>query len=232
MTKEANLRTEEFLREQFCPILKQELSLEMGVDANVHVDSKDGQTIIFAYPALFSLPGILPVIRLEIGALAAWTPVENIEIKSYVEEWYPNFFNNTVLLVPTVSPERTFWEKATILHHEANRPEHLKMPQRYSRHYYDLYCMAKTPIKQKALNNLDLLEKVVEFKMKFYPRKWAKYSEAAPGTLKLFPPDYRFSELEADYRAMREMLYGDIPSFSDIMKSIKSLETEINHFSK
>ncbi len=104
------------------------------------------------------------------------------------ERKYPKLFKQKEVSVLTVAPERTFWEKATILHHEANRPEHLLMPQRYSRHYYDLYCMAKSPIKEKAFEQLDLLQKVVDFEMKFYPRGWARYPEAVPATLKLLPP--------------------------------------------
>ena len=126
------------------------------------------------------------------------------------------------------TPERTFWEKATILHHEANRPEHLEMPQRYSRHYYDLYRMAATPVKEAAFSRLDLLKKVVDFKMKFYPRSWAKYPEAVPGTLKLLPPEYRFAALEADYNSMQDMLYGDVPTFETVIAVVQELEKEIN----
>ncbi len=43
--------------------------------------------------------------------------------------------------------------------------------------------------------------------MKFYPRAWAKYQEAIPGTLKLTPPEFRYEALAADYDAMRDMLY-------------------------
>lgn len=102
------------------------------------------------------------------------------------------------------------------------------MPQRYSRHYYDLYRMAFSPVKEAAFGNLGLLQKVVDFKMKFYPRSWAKYQEAKPGTLKLCPPDYRFEALEADYISMTQMLFGDIPSFQTVMDAIKVLEDEIN----
>ena len=128
-------------------------------------------------------------------------------------------------------PERTFWEKATILHHEANRPEHLSMPPRYSRHYYDIYRMSQSPIKDYSLLSLNLLSKVVAFKMKFYPRAWAKYSEAKPGSLKLLPPSYRFSSLEKDYSAMKDMLFGNIPSFNDIIDTLTQLEIEINSLS-
>lgn len=102
------------------------------------------------------------------------------------------------------------------------------MPQRYSRHYYDLYRMAATPVKKTAFSQLDLLKKVVSFKMKFYPRGWAKYDEAVPGTLKLLPPEYRFSALETDYNAMKDMLYGTVPTFGTVMTAIQKLEKEIN----
>ena len=82
------------------------------------------------------------------------------------------------------------------------------MPQRYSRHYYDLYRMAATPVKEVAFSRIDLLKKVVDFKMKFYPRAWAKYQEAMPGT----------------YNSMQDMLYGDVPTFETVIATIRELE--------
>ena len=53
--------------------------------------------------------------------------------------------------VRTASPERTFWEKATILHQEANRPVGKAMLRRYSRHYYDARLRLKErPIRRKG----------------------------------------------------------------------------------
>ena len=75
---------------------------------------------------------------------------------------------------------------------------------------------------------MDLLKTVVDFKMKFYPRSWAKYQEAVPGTLKLVPPEYRFSALAADYEAMKDMLYGDVPSFNIVMDALRNLERGIH----
>ena len=62
--KEANNRAEIFLAEQFCPTIKKELSLELRCDANIYIDENDKQTIIFAYPNLFTNPSTLQVIRL------------------------------------------------------------------------------------------------------------------------------------------------------------------------
>ena len=64
--------------------------------------------------------------------------------------------------------------------------------------------------------------------MKFYPRGWAHYEDARPGTLKLVPPDFRMEELKKDYEKMRQMLFADIPEFAEMMDYIGKLEDEIN----
>ena len=68
--KEANAQVEVFLEEQFCPTIQAELSQELGCEANIYIDEKDKQTVIFAYSHLFTNPSTLQVIRLEIGVLA------------------------------------------------------------------------------------------------------------------------------------------------------------------
>lgn len=226
--KDANVRAAAFLAKDFCPAIKSDLSQELGQAARVYMDDKDGQTLLFAYPSLFTHWATLQVIRLEVGALAAWTPAKAADVMPYAAQYYPALFQQKKTAILTVTPERTFWEKVTILHHEANRPEHLLMPARYSRHYYDLFRLAKTSVKEAAIASLGLLEKVVDFKMKFYPRPWAKYDEAIPGTLKLLPPLYRIPALAADYESMKDMLFGDIPSFEKIMTALGVLEQEIN----
>ena len=47
--KEANARAEVFLAEQFCPTVQAEFSRELGCEANIYIDEKDKQTVIFAY---------------------------------------------------------------------------------------------------------------------------------------------------------------------------------------
>ncbi len=46
--------------------------------------------------------------------------------------------------------------------------------------------------------------------------------------MKLLPPEYRFPALLADYEAMKDMLYGDIPDFEAVMSAVRELEKEIN----
>ena len=130
--------------------------------------------------------------------------------------------------VRVIRAERTFWEKATILHHEAHRPAGNLQPARYSRHYYDLARMAASPVRAAALADFDLLAEVVAFKQRFYPRGWARYELAVPGSLSLVPNGEVLKAVEADYRAMQGMIFGSIPAFQDNLLALTGLESEIN----
>ena len=46
--------------------------------------------------------------------------------------------------------------------------------------------------------------------------------------MKLMPPVYNLSKLEDDYEHMQNMLFGNMPSFQEIMATIEKLEKEIN----
>lgn len=151
--------------------------------------------------------------------------------RSYASEVYENAFLQSETDILTTSAERSFWEKVTILHREAYRAADKQMPVRYSRHYYDLYCFGKSQYKESAFRHLDLLEKVVAFKSKFYRCSWAKYEEAKPGTMRLVPTEYHMTELKTDYESMKNMIYGYYPSFKELIEYIGKLEGEINQLS-
>ena len=88
--------------------------------------------------------------------------------------------------------------------------------------------MYNSPVKDAAFADLDLLDRVVKFKEKFYRCPWAKYEDAKAGTMKLMPPEYNLKALEDDYKHMQNMIFGTKPSFDEIMAIIKLLEAEIN----
>lgn len=192
------------------------------------ISAEDPHVINVSYPASFPDTYLRPEVRLEIGPLAAWLPHEDRIISSYVANAFGHLFDRPDCTVRVISAERTFWEKATILDHEAHRPEGNVQPLRYSRHYYDLARMAVTPVRERALANMELLSDVVEFKQRFYPRGWARYELAKPGSIKLVPPESVLRVIERDYRAMRNMIFGEVMDFSEIMKRLQSLEDEIN----
>ena len=86
-------------------------------------------------------------------------------------------------------------------------------------------------MKENALADLPLLEKVVKFKNRFYPCPWAKYDTAIPGTLKLLPTPIGETELQADYRNMEAMIFRSPPPWTKIMSVLAALENEINALS-
>mgnify|MGYP000071349581 CR=1 FL=1 len=131
-------RTNRFLAQEFAPALRQVMEGDLERTLAVYPGG-DEETVMFEYPKVFSSPATLGAIRLEVGPLAAWTPSSPVSITPYAAEQFPRVFARASTVVSTADPARTFWEKATILHQEANRPADKKMPKRYARHYYDLY---------------------------------------------------------------------------------------------
>lgn len=224
---EANERGANFLQGKLLPVLKKDLSDILGKPADIVIDD-DPQVIDFNYPHIFDTASIMQSIRLEIGALAAWTPSQEKTITPYAAEQYPQIFRKPNTQIKTATAERTLWEKLTILHQEANRPQNRPMPKRYSRHYYDLYCIAKSAYVDTAFKNPELLKRVVEFKMKFYPRAWAQYENVRPGSIKLVPPEYNLNVLRDDYKSMKTMIFGEYPSFDELINFIAEFQKIIN----
>jgi hypothetical protein len=210
-----------------CEMLEM-ISLAVDPICSCELATDDFQALNVMYPAAFSDEYLRPEVRLEIGPLAAWMPFDKYRIKPYAAEAFPQLFKQADCAVQAICAERTFWEKATILHHEANRPESSPQPLRYSRHYYDLAMMAASPVKDVALADLALLEDVVIFKQRFYRRPWAKYDEAKTGTFRLIPAGHVLAAVEKDYVQMRNMIFGRYPDFDEIIETLRTLEAEIN----
>lgn len=203
------------------------ISNAIGSECSVTPDPRDSHVLLIGYPESFPKSYITPNVRLEIGPLASWVPNDRFAIQSYVAETFPEL-EMQPFTVPTILAERTFWEKVTILHQEHHRPEQLAVPLRYSRHYYDLFMMSKSDFLHKALSDKSLLKAVVDFKKKFYPRGWARYDLAVPGTLCLLPAQHSMKVLRDDYKAMRTMIFGDYPDWDDICSTFTNLEQKIN----
>ncbi len=184
--------------------------------------------IIITYPKAFPDEYIRPEILLEIGAKAAWVPHAKYSIAPYAAEAYPGVFENPSIQIVATTPERSFWEKVTILHAEAHRPVKSQIRERYSRHYYDTVMMARSDVKLKAFGDLELLAHVAAFKDKFYHSGWANYQDAKPGTMCLLPTEHCKKDLERDYAKMRSMIFGEYLSFDEILRELKILENEIN----
>lgn len=189
----------------------------------------DAQTLLFAYPSETSKVGyIRPLVKIEIGARSEHWPVSEHRVQSYVKEALKEKIHEPEITVRVLNAERTFWEKATILHQYAHLPEDKKLPPRISRHYYDFFRLLNSEVKKKALLEIALLERVAVHKSIYFASSWASYGTARKKTLKLFPPARILKELEKDYVLMQSMLTREVPAWELILKTIEDFEAEFN----
>jgi hypothetical protein len=216
-------RAVEYIRQE----LKNKISKVLGQTRSVYSDESDGHILFVRFPRVFDYSYIQPDIKLEIGPLALWNPNERYPISSFIGSTLPELKLENPL-VPTIKPERTFWKKITILHYEHYRPESSPLQPRYSIHYYDVFKMGQTDVKNRALADINLLKEVVELKKRFYPRGWAKYDEAFPGTIRLLPAQQNLVALAEDYVKMQKMLFKNIPTWDSVLKYLETLENELN----
>ena len=198
----------------------------------LELDPKDalGQTVLFTFPHSLTSSVesyVRSSVKIEFGSRADHWPVENMRVTPYVYNVSGDLSIESAP-VRVLAAERSFWEKATILHMIHNYPEGRNVPPRMSRHYYDLFAMADTPIYRKSLEKITLLKDVSEHKALFFKANWAHYEEARPGGLRLSPREDQISQLKTDYRQMQEMFFEDPPSFDSILKKLKTVEKEIS----
>lgn len=226
LNEKINDKAQNFIAGELALDIKEGFSSIAGLEIEV---VKEEQLINIYYPRVYDINniGILPCVRLEIGPLAAWSPAKNTAINPYIAGIIPNFTIEGTT-VRTVTIARTFWEKITILHMEANRPLDRSMPKRYSRHYYDVYQIYNSKYFKDILKDKEILTTVTEFKIRFYYSSWAKYGDVLSGNIKIVPPISRFKDLEDDYNSMKEMIIGEAPSFSEIINRLSKLEDILN----
>lgn len=224
--EQINENAKVYIKDKLLPIISEILSSQCTCEFDI--DKKGNYFVNINYPSAFTDSALRPKILLEIGPLASWLPSASFEIESFVATEFPQLFKETKCTVNAIVAKRTFWEKATILHQEANRIKEKRIPIRHSRHYYDLAQMVQSDVKNEALRDLRLLEDVVVFKQKFYMSAWAKYEDAKIGTFKILPPESRYKELKDDYTSMRSMIFDKYLEFDEIISILKDLENEIN----
>jgi len=185
---------------------------------------------------LFHYPSSHPVgfdylkrsVKLEFGSLTDQQPVGRHPVRPWLAEVLSDTFPDWRCEVVALEVERSFWEKATILHTEYHRPADKPMPDRSSRHYADTAALASHPAASKAIDQHDLRNRVVGWKSQFFGSSWANYDKAKPGTFRLVPPAERQAALKRDYQAMRDMYLSEPVSFDEILATLVELERRIN----
>lgn len=238
-----NLREkgQDFLFGEFKEDLKEQLSI-LGLDVKVIAENellddngepkkvahdKDPSVIFVQYPSLYNseAPYAVPTVKIEISVLSMAEPYEMKRISSLIEQVYKDedIDSDIVQTIKTVSPARTFLEKAFLLCEEYQKRE--PRTYRMSRHFYDLEKLSHTDYMNMALSDSNLYYDIVEHRKKFYHVGYVDYDKELPETITIAPREELVSKYEEDYNDMRSsFIYGEALEFSDLLKFLKTLQ--------
>jgi predicted nucleotidyltransferase component of viral defense system len=198
----------------------------------VDPDMPDGQCLLFHYPSVFPAGAagyVRPVVKIELGARSDDWPHETKFIQPCVIEHFPAFDPDSAFPVRVLAAERTFWEKACLLHEETFRPADKPRKIRMARHYYDLWCLLRAGVGNSALADTALFQRVAEHREIFFRFSWVDYSTHKPGAFRLTPPEDHLANWQEDYQAMLgPMFFGETPTFAQIMAAATTFETTFN----
>jgi len=196
-------------------------------------DDKDGQTLLFWYPAVTTAEGgyIRAAVKIEAGAKSALDPHTAATVTPYVAADLPDL-NLTVQNVTTVQPERTFWDKVIILHGLRQwydrRKELRHEGQRVSRHYYDIHRLMQTVDAPAWQADRELAADCATHARLFFGSPDLGLDSATAGSFTLTPDTAMHEALGRDYAAMTGMIFGDIPPLDTVLASVAALQESLN----
>lgn len=213
------------------PYFQITLASEFKADSFRLEVSDDGEQMRVHYPTVLDAPGdyVGNSVLIEFGGRNITEPNEAHQVQPDIAEHVAALaFPGTTVSV--LSPARTFWEKATLMHVECQRGEFRTGAERLSRHWYDLAMLADHIHGQAALADRALLADVVKHKKVFYNASYANYDACLAGELQLVPQGTALVALRDDFQRMigAGMFIGEPPSFDAIVNRLRTLEQAVN----
>lgn len=204
-----------------------------------NVSTVDPETIYVAYKPLFEgNEYVRPQVKIEVSGRSMSEPVTSTQIRSYISETLPKLtFQDNLVTVNAVIPQRTFLEKLFLLHEEFAKPSSEIRIERMSRHLYDVSQLIQAGIADEALSDDRLYNSVIEHRKKFIGLRGFDYDTLRKETLKIVPTGEIRDKWEADYKnTVMNMVSGEAPSFDEIIYELEKLNNSINlsngqHFS-
>ena len=224
------------LSEVLIPMLQKDIADRLSAESfelsTNQTSDEDPRVFFFHYPTVLSEtpPGyVQPVVKMEFNARSDSEPAHEAIVRPYAAIEFPDVLPASETRLRCLAPERTFLEKATLLHEELLRPIALGVRLRLSRHYYDLEQMLRHGIGERALADLALYERVVRHRALFFPNDWmGDYSTMLNGPLILKPSDERLPDWRRDYEQMTVMFFREPPKFDDLLIAADEFAAKIN----
>ena len=225
----------EKIKDELMPLLGAALEKTLSREdwtLELNESEKHNQQIYFKYPqSSLTLESSYnpPHVRIELTARTDNHPAESATILPYIAEHFKSAIAKPEVVVNVLKAERTFWEKATILHQFHFQDNPRKIALGFSRHYYDVSQMDSKGFSDSAIEQIELLPEVADHKKTYYRQAWARYDLARNHkTLELIPHDQIVSTIRTDYEEMQEMMFGNTPSFDAILECLHKLKQRIN----
>ena len=195
-------------------------------------DDPDRQSLLIHYPsAVEKSDYVAASIKIESGAKSALDPHADRTITPYLAPDLPGGDDLAVKAVMTIDPERTFLDKVLILHGMTFYFEatgNLRGNGRMSRHYYDVHRLMAAPVGEKACADNALIEDCVRHAKMFFYRGNTGLDVARRGSFRLSPVAGMLEPLKQDYAAMEMMIFGPVPKFEEVLKSVFDAEKRLN----
>jgi len=218
--------------DELVPSLSESLS---GYNVRLEIEDDAAEKLRIHYPSVVHGVGdyLGNNILIEFGGRNDIEPKNKVEITPDLAAHVLGMSNATVM-IDVLAPERTFWEKVTLIHTRCHRPDLPLNTERIARHWYDLARLADHPIGDQALTSasagVQLWEDILKMNRAFFRSSFSNFDKCLTGGLRLVPNEELRNILVTDYQRMQAagMFYGDIPSFEHIMNRLGSLEDEIN----
>ncbi len=224
-----------FVRDVLCQSL-QEAVAEIGLGKWLLVEADpDGEgdgtypeprVIHIRYKSLFDdgLPYLPSEVKLEVGARSLLEPTAEASVTSILEDTLPISTTVKQIMIPTALAEKTFLEKAFLLH-ELFSSQSSREANRKSRHLYDLAQMMSTNIATRAIVNDELWNTIHHHRELFTSMNGVDYTPDIRKRIILIPPGEVMENWRDDYKDMQSsMIYGENPSFEELMKKMEELE--------
>ena len=166
---------------------------------------------------------VRPVVKIEISCLSMKEPYEVKRISSLVGEAFPQIDDESIADIPTITPTRTFLEKAFLLNEEYQRKN--PRTERMSRHLYDLERLMDTPFAEAALSDMELYQEIIAHRHRFYHVGGVNYELNHPSTISFCPTGDLREKMRLDYDAMKtSMIYGEKLPFETLIARLEQLQ--------
>lgn len=195
----------------------------------------EGENLFIAYRSLNEASGYInPSVKLEFGARSTGEPSEILPVRCDAA-LYIRAVQFPEATARVMRPERTFWEKATLIH--VLCANGMRRLERSARHWHDIVRLDDAGFVESALRDFSLATQVAAHKAKFFAERDSDgmdidYAAAVGGAICLVPQGPALELLREDYKKMVDagLLLDDLGTerFEDLMARCAALQRRAN----